>query len=219
MIVDEGVEVSCPIEDRLVASPKPICDPLRGLPVPGDLAVQAMPFSEFVLWDIASAYPYLRLPVKMSDVTEEGVAAVEELVSILRDKAMRLPFDSAKCKTISIAGYISLQKGKFVADDAIDLVLGAVTHVLGGRFVCKDGMYTTGPVSPLIRSNLPTEACYVIGPQNAARLVDCVNRAETYAALASKKSQGKGDTKASRKLASMNAFFKAAHGDRRTRST
>jgi hypothetical protein len=201
VFIHEGVEVPCPIEDRSVASPKPIYDPLRGPPVQGDPAVQAMPFSEFVLWDIASANPDLRLPTKMSDVTEEGVAAVEELVSIMRDHAMRLPFELEKCKTISIAGYRSLQKGKFVADDAIDLVLGAVTHVLGGRFVCKDGMYTTGPVSPLIRSNRPTEACYVIGPQNSARLVDCVNRAETYAA--SKKSQGKGDRKASRELASM----------------
>jgi hypothetical protein len=153
VIVDDGVEVSCPIEDSSFASPKPIYDPLCCPLVPDDPAVQAMPFSEFVPWHIASAYPDHRLPAKMSDMTEEGVAAVEELVSIMRDKAMRLPFDSAKCKTISIAGYRSLQKGKFVADDAIDLVLGAVTHVLGGRFVCKNGMYTTGQVSPLIRSN------------------------------------------------------------------
>jgi hypothetical protein len=116
----------------------------------GDPTVQAMPFSDFVLWDIASAYCDLDLPAKMSDVTEEQVAAVEELVSIMRDEAMRLPFDSAKCKTILIAGFRSLQKGKFVADDAINLVLGAMTHVLGGRFVSKDGMYMTGPVSPLI---------------------------------------------------------------------
>ena len=128
----------------------------------------------------------------MSDVTEEQVAAVEELVSIIRDEAMRLPFDSAKCKTISIGGFRSLQKGKFVADDAIDLVLGAMTHVLGGRLVSKDGMYTTGPVSPLIRSNRPTEACYVIGPQNAARLEDCVNRTETYAASKNSESERKG---------------------------
>ncbi len=69
------------------------------------------------------------------------------------DEAMRLLFDSERCKTISIAGFRSLQKGEFVSDDAIDLALGAITHVLGGRFVCKDGMYTTGPVtvSPLIR--------------------------------------------------------------------
>jgi len=205
LIHDGDVEASCPIEDRSVASPKPIYDPLSGPPVPGDPAVEAMPFSEFVLWDIASAYPDLDLPVKMSEVSEERVAAVEELVSIMRDEAMRLQFDSAKCKTISIAGFRSLQKGKFVADDAIDLVLGAMTHVLGGRFVCKDGMYTTGPVSPLIRSNRPTKACYVIGPQNAARLADCVNRAETYAA--SKKSNGKGDRKASRELASMVCVF------------
>jgi hypothetical protein len=45
----------------------------------------------------------------MNDVTEEGVAAVEELVSIMRDEAMRLPFDQAKCRSISIAGYRSLQ--------------------------------------------------------------------------------------------------------------
>jgi hypothetical protein len=44
-------------------------------------------------------------------------------------------------------GYKIIQKGKFVADDAIDLELDAVAHVLGGRFVCKDGMHTTGPVS------------------------------------------------------------------------
>ncbi len=53
-------------------------------PVPGDPAVQAMLFLELVpvLWDIASAYPYLRLPAAMilSDVTEEGVAAVKKLV-------------------------------------------------------------------------------------------------------------------------------------------
>jgi hypothetical protein len=68
----------------------------------------------------------LRLPATMSDVTEEWVAAVEELVSIMRNEAMRLPLDSERCKTISIAGFGSLQKAKFVADDAIDLVLGAM---------------------------------------------------------------------------------------------
>ncbi len=40
-----------------------------------------------MLWDIASANPDLRLPAKMSDVIEEGVAAVEELVSIMRAEA------------------------------------------------------------------------------------------------------------------------------------
>jgi hypothetical protein len=55
LIHDGDVEASCPIEDRSVASPKPIYDPLSGPPVPGDPAVEAMPFSEFVLWDIASA--------------------------------------------------------------------------------------------------------------------------------------------------------------------
>ena len=49
-----------PAEDR---------DPLRGPPVvcpavPGDPAVQAMPFSEFVLWDIAGANPDIRLPAR-----------------------------------------------------------------------------------------------------------------------------------------------------------
>ena len=148
-----------------------------------------MPFFEIMPWDIASAISDLRLPAKMSDVTEAGVAAVQELVSIMRDEAMTLPFDSAKCQFFTIAGFRSLQKGKFVADDAIDLVLGVVTHVLGGRFVCKDGMFTTGPVSPLIpsRPNQPTKACYVIGSQTAVHSVDYVNRAETYAA--SKKSK------------------------------
>ena len=194
-------EVSHSVEDGSVASPKPIYDPLRGPPAPGNPAVQAMSFFEFVLWDISSAYPDLRLAATMSDVTEEMVAAVEELVSIMRDEALTLPFDPAKCKKISIAGFSSLKKGKFVADDAIDLVLEEVTHVLGGRFVSKGGMYTTGPVSPLIRSIQPTEASYVIGSQNAGRLVNCVNRAETYAA--SKKSNGRGNRKAVKELADM----------------
>jgi hypothetical protein len=125
----------------------------------------------------------------MRDVTEEGVAAVEELVSIMRYEAMRLLFDQPHCRKISIAGFRSLEKGKFVADDATDLVLDAMTHVLGGRFVCKNGMYTTGPVSPLIRSDRPTEAYYVIDWQIAAQLAVGMNRADTYAA--SKKSKGK----------------------------
>ena len=37
-----------------------------------------------------TVYPDLRLPAKMNDVTEEGVAAVEELISIMRDEAMSL---------------------------------------------------------------------------------------------------------------------------------
>jgi hypothetical protein len=73
----------------------------------------------------------------MNDVTEEGVAVGEELVSIMRDEEMRLLFDQEKCRSISIVGYRSLQKGNFAADDAIDLVLGALTHVLGGRFVAN----------------------------------------------------------------------------------
>jgi hypothetical protein len=79
VFLHEGVEVSCPVacpvEDGSVASQKPIYDPLRGPPVPGDPAVQDMPFFEFVLWDIASANPDLRLPATMSDVTEEGVCS------------------------------------------------------------------------------------------------------------------------------------------------
>ena len=205
LTIDEEVEVSCPNEDGSVARPRPIYDPLCGPPAPGAVPVQAMSFFDFVLWDIAGAIPDLRLPANMRDVTEEGVAAVEELVSIMRDEAMRLPFDQAKCRKISIAGFRSLEKGKFVADDAIDLVLDAVTHVLGGRFVCKNGMYTTGPVSPLIRSNRPSEAYYVIDSQIAAQLADGVNRAETYAA--SKKSKGKGERKALRELASMVCVF------------
>jgi hypothetical protein len=47
-------------------------------------------------------------------------------------------------------------------------------------------------VSPLIQSNRPTEACYVIDSQIAARLADCVNRAETYAASQKQEIEWKG---------------------------
>jgi hypothetical protein len=121
--------------------------------------ISVLKHSTLLLFTSASAYPDLCLPAKMSELIEEGVAAVEKLVGIVRAEAMRLPLDSAKCRNISIAGYRSLQKGKFVADDAIDLVLVALTHVLGGRFVCKDGRYSEGPVSPQIRWNRPSKAC------------------------------------------------------------
>ena len=195
-IADGGASPRDPVED---SSPKPIYDPLFGPLAQSDRAVEAMSFFEFVLWDISSAYPDLCLAATMSDVTEEMVAAVEELVRIVREEALRQPVYPAKCTNITIAGFKTLEKGEHVADDAINLVLGEVTHVHGGRFVCQGGMYTTGPASPLIRANRPnsadsiegsTEACYVIDPQNAARLENCVIRAEVYASSSTMERKG-----------------------------
>ena len=79
----------------------------------------------------------------------------------MRFAARSLPFDSAKSKTISIDGY--LQKGEFVPDDAVVLVLGEVTHVLGGRFVIKGEIPTRIPgfesLLVPIPSNLNSNTC------------------------------------------------------------
>ena len=204
-----------PDHDR---SPKPIYDPLFGPQSLGESAVQPMSFDEFVLWDIGRGCPDLCLAATMRGVTEAMVAAVEELASIMRKEALALPVDPAKCTKISIDGFHSLEKGKFVADDAINLVLKELTHVLGGRYLCKGGKYTTGPVSPLIRSNRPTtadsseastEACYVIDSQNAQRLANCANRVETYAG------SNRTNSKAATELADMVSVFRSRRGHTR----
>ena len=204
--VSEEDEV--PLEDGSDTRPRPIYDPLSGPPAPGDPEVQPMPFYDFLLWDIGSAYRELHLSATMSGVTEAMLAGLEEFLNMLRNEALARPVDPAKCKAISIAGFQSLRKGCLVADDAINLVLGELTHVLGGRFVSKGGMYTTGPVSPLIQSNRQTpadqsegstEACYVFDSINAARLTDCVERAEKIAA----RKDRTGNRKAAKELANM----------------
>ena len=208
--ISEGDEVSPPVDDGSdgsVTSPKPIYDPLRGIPAPDD---QSMTLSEFVLWDIGSAHPELCLAATMRDVTEAMVAAVEELASIMRSEALSLPVDPEKCKTISIEGYKSLEKGRFVADDALDLLLKWLTHALGGRFVSKGGMFTTGPpVSPLIRSTEGSTEAYVVSSLNAARLENCVNRAETYHASNRCRSSENGRLKARKELAGMVGVFRS----------
>ena len=168
-----------PRSNASVTGPKPIYDPLHD-PAPGDSPVQPMPFFDFLLWDIDCAYPELRLADTMCGVTEEMIAAVEQLARIMREES--LPVDRAKCTKISIKAYETLRKGLFVDEEAINLVLEPVTHVLGGRFVSKGGVYTTGHVSPLIRSNRSTKACYVVDSQNAARLENCVKRIDLYTA-------------------------------------
>jgi hypothetical protein len=214
---DVSEEDEVPLEDGSDTRPKPIYDPLSGPPAPGDPEVQPMPFYDFLLWDIGSAYRELHLSATMSGVTEAMLAGLEEFLSMLRNEALARPVDPAKCKAISIAGFQSLRKGCLVADDAINLVLCELTHVLGGRFVSKGGMYTTGPVSPLIQSNRqtpadqsegPTEACYVLDSVNAARLEVCVERAEKYAA----RKDRTGDQKFAKELANMADVFRSRRG-------
>jgi hypothetical protein len=96
----------------------------------------------------------------------------------------------------------------------MNIVLKELTHVLGGRFVSQDGMYTTGPESPLILRNqsIPTEldnatkAIYVLDSVKAARLVDAVQNTERYA-LAN--SQERADKRALKALADIVRVFRS----------
>ena len=219
--LSDGDEAPRPVE--ICLDPRPIYDPLCGSSV--QAVAPPMSFNDFVLWDIGNAFPAIGLGTTMRDVTEAMVESVEALANIMREEALGLPVDPAKCQKLSMAGFSSLQKGRHVSDDVITLVLPAITHVHGGRFIYKGGKYTTGPESPLIRSNRPspsgsseesTEAFYVIDSINAQRLVNCVDRAETYAA--SKSESGRGRRKAVNELADMISLLRSRRVHTRQRT-
>jgi hypothetical protein len=190
---------------------KPIYDPLRGQSADA-LAVQPMSIFDFFVWDICSAYPFLGLANKIEDVTEDMVASAESFFGILLEKACRV-VDLGKFKSVTLSEFQSLRLNSFVSDEAINLVLEEMTHVLGGRFVSKWGMYTTGPESPLIlRSQLipaypynATKAIYVLDPIRATRLVTYFEDTERYARV---KGQERARKRALKALADMVNVFR-----------
>ena len=118
---------------------------------------------------------------------------------VLLEEACKV-VDLAKFEVVFLHGFQSLTLASFVNDEAINFVLEELTHVLGRRFVSQDGMYTSGPVSPLILRNqsIPmeldnaTKAIYVLDSVKAARLVDAVQNTEIYASQIAKKGPIKG---------------------------
>ena len=191
---------------------KPIYDPLCGQST-DTAAVQPMPIFDFFVWDICLAYPFLRLADRIEGMTEEMVASAERFLGILLQEACT-EVDHGKFKSVSLRGFQSLQIDKCVHDEAINLVLEEMTHVLGGRFVSKWGMYTTGPESPLILRNqsIPaesdnaTKAIYVLDSIRAARLVLPFEATEKCALT---KGQERGRKRALKALADMVRVFRS----------
>jgi hypothetical protein len=125
---------------------KPTNDPLCGWTA-GALAVQPMSIFDFLVLDICLAYPFLGLAKKIEGMTEDIVASAEFFWGVLLEEAGKM-VDFAKFKLQSgLSTWIpeSLRLSKpFVHNEAINFVLEKLIHVLGGRFVSQDGMYTTG---------------------------------------------------------------------------
>ena len=146
-------------------------------------------------------------------MTEDMVASAELFLEILLEEACK-EVEHGKFKSVSLRGFQSLQINSCVRDEAINLVLEEMTHVLAGRFVSKWGMYTTGPESPLILRNqsIPaesdnaTKAIYVLDPIRAARLVLCFEDTEKYALA---KGQERGRKRALKALADMVRVFRS----------
>ena len=195
---------------------RPIYDPLCGLPVP---AVEPMSIIDFFAWDIAKAYPWLCLEESIADLTEDALKSVETFVEILINEACKV-HHSNKCKVVSLSGFKSLCLNSFVSDEAINLVLENITHVLRGRFVSKGGTFTTGPLSPLIQSNTSismdsddaTKALYVLDSVNAARLERDVRNTEKYAAG---KEAFRADRKALKALEDMVSVLRSSESPNR----
>ena len=217
---EEDRDASLPARDdvnRPQPRSRPIYDPLCGPPELNAPPIAPMSIIDFFAWDIASAYPWLCLGERMDDLTEDMVASVERFVEILIDEACK-EVHCDQFTAVSLEGFKSLRPGSFVGDQAIYLVLENLTRVLGGRFVDKDGTYTTGPVSPLILLNksIPaddaTKALYVLDSVNAARLEHAVTTTERHAP---RKGQRRADKMVLEALKVMAALFMGRSSNRR----
>jgi hypothetical protein len=127
----------------------PIFDPLGG---PHDSAPRRMSFFDFVVWDIARAYPFLGLAETALGVAEDMVARTESFMTCLLDAAIEHVVDAARFETtISVEGFKRLKPGFYSTGDAVSYVMQSMTIAMGGRMLIGNGVYADAPISsPLI---------------------------------------------------------------------
>jgi hypothetical protein len=150
---------------------RPIFDPLGG---PHDPTTHPMSFFDFVVWDIARAYPFLGLAETADSVTEDMVARTERYVTCLNDAAFEYIVDPGMfTNIISCDGFKRLQPGPCTAGDAVSFVLEPMTLAMGGRLLTGNGRYTDAPtLSPLIRVAPAARKTYVLDPFSAKNMED-----------------------------------------------
>ena len=149
---------------------RPIFDPLGG---PQDPATLRMSFFDFVVWDIARAYPYLGLAETARGVTEDMVARTESFMTCLLDAAFENVASSVLFeKTISADGFRRLAPGRYAAGDAVSFVMEAMTLAMGGRVLIGKGRYSDAPTpSPLIQLASGAHKIHVLDSFSAANMV------------------------------------------------
>ena len=173
-VVDDGIQgKNVRHSDKC---PQPIFNPLGS-----SLPAQPMVIFDYVAWDVAAACPSLALPSTIAEMTEEMVAAVETYASRMIDAALAQVADPEAFKTIvSMESLEALHPNRMVHDDALTFVIQPITHALGGRMWIGAGCYSTGPPCPYIQDTRTlAENVYVIDTQQAARLADMVEEAES----------------------------------------
>ena len=156
---------------------RPIFDPLAG---PPDAAQAPMTFFDFVVWDIARAYPCLNLAMNVRGITEDMVVRTEVYVKCLLDAAFELVVDEEKFKnTISVDGFKRLEHGRFVGSDAVSFVMEPMTLAMGGHLLMGSGGYMDGPTSPLIQVALDAHKIHVLDTISAKNMVINYNEHKT----------------------------------------
>ena len=149
---------------------RPIFDPLGGLQDP---APHPKPFFDFVVWDIARAYPFLGLAETADCLTEHMVTRTESFLTCLYDAALEVVVDpEVFAKTISADGFKRLQPGHYTSGDAVSFVMEPMTLAMGGRLLVGKGRYTDAPTpSPLIQVASGAGKIYVLDTFSAENMV------------------------------------------------
>ena len=137
------------------AAPRPIYDTLSSFQ-----DAQPIPFYDFVVRDMANAYEFLQLPQKVEELTESTVEDVEEFIKTLIGSTEVVDADRFT-KIITEESWNALPPNNFMHDDAVNFMLGPMTHAMGGRLLTGSGRCTTGPRSPLIEVDVSQNFCVI----------------------------------------------------------
>jgi hypothetical protein len=168
---DSDADAARPPPRSDVILKRPIFDPLGG---PHDSAPRRMSFFDFVVWDIARAYPFLGLAETALGVAEDMVARTESFMTCLLDAAIEHVVDAARFETtISVEGFKRLKPGFFSTGDAVSYVMQSMTIAMGGRMLIGNGVYADAPISsPLIEVSSGADKIYVLDTFSAQNMVN-----------------------------------------------
>ena len=168
---EEGAATAAARPPRRNGAKRPIFDPLGGQQ---DAAPHPMSFFDFVVWDIARAYPFLGLAETADCLTEDMVTRTESFLTCLYDAAVEVVVNpEIFCKTISADGFKRLQPGHYTSADAVSFVMEPMTLAMGGRLLAGKGSYTDAPTpSPLIQVASGAGKIYVLDTFAAQNMVN-----------------------------------------------